>query len=119
MPEMRQVLKRGEVRWYEFAAPDKRRPVVILTRTSALRFLNGLTVAPLTSTIRDIPSEVLLTPEEDGVLNVCAVNLDNLQTVQKGQVGALLTTLSAHRMREIEQAICFALGMDRLLLLGN
>ena len=116
---MRQTMRRGEVRWYEFAAPDKRRPVLILTRTSALRFLTGVTVAPLTSTIRSIPSEVLLTPAEDSVLNLCAVNLDNIQTVQKAQLGSLLTTLSTLRMREVEQALCFALGMDRLLTLGN
>ena len=116
---MRQTLKRGEVRWYEFAAPDKRRPVLILTRTSALRYLTGITVAPITSTIRTIPSEVLLTPAEDGVLNLCAVNLDNVQTIQKSQVGALMTTLSTQRMQEVEQALCFALGMDHLLLMGN
>jgi mRNA interferase MazF len=114
---MRQTIKRGEVRWYEFAAPDKRRPVLILTRTSALRFLTGITVAPLTSTIRSIPSEVLLTPEDDGVINTCVVNLDNIQTIQKAQIGTLLTTLSPRRMREVEQALCFALGMDRLLSL--
>jgi mRNA interferase MazF len=117
--KVRQMLRRGEVRWYEFAIPDKRQPVLILTRPSALRFLTGITVAPLTSTIRSIPSEVLLTLAEDGVLYDCAVNLDNVQTVQRAQVGALLTTLSAFRMREVEQALCFALGMDRLLTLGN
>jgi mRNA interferase MazF len=118
-PEVRQVIKRGEVRWYEFATPDKRRPVLILTRNSALRFLTGITIAPITTTIRTIPSEVLLTPESDGVLAVCAVNLDNVQTVQKAQMGALLTTLSTQRMRAVEQALCFALGMDRLLTLNR
>jgi mRNA interferase MazF len=117
--KVRQILKRGEIRWYEFSAPDKRRPVLILTRTSALRFLTGITVAPITSTIRSIPSEVLLTPEDDGVRNLCVVNLDNVQTVQKAHIGALLTSLSALRMREVEQSLCFALGMDRLLTLGN
>lgn len=112
-------MRRGEVRWYTFAAPDKRRPVLILTRNSALRFLAGITVAPITSTIRSIPSEVLLSPEGDGMLNVCAVNLDNIQTVQKAQIGTLLTTLSAGRMREVEQALCFALGVDRLLTFGR
>jgi mRNA interferase MazF len=107
-------LKRGEVRWYTFAEPDKRRPVLILTRTSSLRFLTGITIAPITSTIRTIPSEVLLTPDEDGVLSACAVNLDNMQTVPKAQIGRVLTTLSAARMHEVEQALCFALGMDRL-----
>jgi mRNA interferase MazF len=110
-------MKRGEVRWYTFAEPDKRRPVLVLTRTSALRFLTGITVAPITSTVRSIPSEVLLTPAEDGVLDACAVNLDNIQTVQKAQFGRLLTILSAQRMHEVEQALCFALGMDRFFSL--
>lgn len=112
-------MKRGEIRWYSFAAPDKRRPVLILTRTSALRFLTGVTIAPITSTLRNIPSEVMLTPEDDAVLNVSAVSLDNVQTVQKRQIGAHLTTLSPLRMREVEQALCFALGMDRLLALDS
>ena len=108
-------MMRGEVRWYTFRAPDKRRPVLILTRTAALTFLTGITVAPLTTVIREIPTEVLLTPQEDGVIEPCVVNLDNLQTIQKEQVGRLITTLSALRMTDVEQALCFALGMDRRL----
>lgn len=106
-------MRRGELRWYTFAAPDKRRPV--LTRNSALGFLTGITVAPLTTTVRDIPTEVLLTPQEDGVPQLSVVNVDNIQTVQKAQLGAMITTLSAQRLAEVEQAICFALGMDGLL----
>ena len=105
-------MKRGEVRWYTFRLPDKRRPVLVLTRDSAISFLSGITVAPITSTVRDIPSEALLTPEEDGVAALCAVNLDSLQTVQKGQLGSLITTLSSWRMAEVEEALCFALGVD-------
>lgn len=105
-------MKRGEVRWYTFRPPDKRRPVLILTRDSAISFLSGITVAPITSTVRDIPSEALLTPEEDGVPALCAVNLDNVQTVQKHQLGPLITTLSSGRMAEVEGALCFALGLD-------
>ena len=55
------LMRRGEIRWYRFARPDKRRPVLILTRDSALEFLQEVTVAPVTSTIRDIPSEGVLT----------------------------------------------------------
>lgn len=106
-------MRRGEVRWYTFDAPDKRRPVLILTRSSALNFLTGVTVAPITSTVRDIPTEVFLTPEDDGVLAPCAVNLDNLQTVPKSKLGALVATLSAERMAEVERALAFALGMTR------
>lgn len=104
-------MKRGEVRWYTFKAPDKRRPVLILTRDSAIVFLNALTIAPLTTTIRDIPTEVYLTPAE-GVHSECVVNLDNLQTVPRDSIGALITTLSATRMEEVKQAISFALGFD-------
>lgn len=105
-------MRRGEVRWYTFRTPDKRRPVLILTRNSALAFLTGIMVAPLTTTIRNIPTEVLLTPAEDGVPALSAVNLDNIQTVQQTQLGPIITALSSIRMREVEQALLFAFGMD-------
>src|SRR5262249_22799466 len=68
-------MRRGEVRWYRFAQPDKRRPVVVLTRDSIIAYLGEVTVAPVTSTIRDIPSEVLLSPL-DGMSGVWFVQLD-------------------------------------------
>jgi len=102
-------VRRGEVRWYRFAAPDKRRPVVVLTRDSVLEYLGDVTVAPVTSTIRGIPSEVLLTPE-DGLPRECAVNLDHVQTVSAARVEALIAVLSSERMREIRAAMLFALG---------
>jgi len=103
------AMKRGEVRWYKFAKPDKNRPVVILTRDSAIEFLGEVTVAPITSTIRDIPTEVLLT-KEDGMPKDCAVNLDHIQTVSKGKIGPLITTLNLARMTELRSALLFALG---------
>jgi len=102
-------MKRGEVRWYKFSKPDKRRPVVILTRDSALEFLGEVTVAPVTSTIRDIPSEVLLT-EADGMRKSCAVNLDHIQTVAKAKIGPLITSVNARKMSELRAACLFALG---------
>ena len=102
-------MKRGEVRWYLFSRPDKKRPVLILTRDSALEFLGEVTVAPITSTIRDIPTEVLLT-NADGMPRDCAVNLDHLQTVSKGKIGSLITTLSAGRMQQMRSGLLFALG---------
>lgn len=108
-------MRRGEVHWCNLRAPDKRRPVVILTRTVALNFLSRITIAPITTTVRDIPTEVLLTPDDDGVPQACVVNLDNIQTIEKQDLGTLITTLSTERMNEIEQALCFALGMDRFL----
>ena len=102
-------MHRGEVRWYTFSKPDKRRPIVILTRDSALEFLGEVTVAPVTSTIRDIPSEILLT-EADGLFRDCAVNLDHIQTVAKGKIGPVITTLSPQKMSELRSACLFALG---------
>ena len=108
-------MNRGEVSWYTFRPPDKRRPVLILTRNSALDALTGITVAPITTTIRNIPTEVLLTPSEDGVVAESVINLDNLQTVPKAKVGGLITILSPAKVEAVEQAICFALRMDHLL----
>jgi mRNA interferase MazF len=102
-------MHRGEVRWYTFSKPDKRRPIVILTRDSALEFLGEVTVAPVTSIIRDIPSEILLT-EADGLFRDCAVNLDHIQTVAKGKIGPVITTLSPQKMSELRSACLFALG---------
>ena len=107
-------MERGEIRWYEFQPPDKRRPVLLLTRTSIIRFLNELTVAPITSTIRGIPSEVVL-GIDDGMPQECAVNLDHIQTVSKAKLGRLITSLSSEKMAQTAIAVCFALGIDELL----
>ena len=101
---------RGEIRWYKFRSPDKKRPVLILTRSSVIEYLGEVTVAPITSTIRNIPSEVVLSIE-DGVPQECAINLDHLQTVSKGKVGQLITELSPDRLDEVRHAICFALDL--------
>jgi len=97
------------VRWYEFSRPDRRRPVVVLTRDSVLEYLGEAAVAPVTRTVRGIPSEVVLGPE-DGMPERCAANLDHVQTVARGRLGALVTTLRSQRMAEIRDALLFALG---------
>ena len=102
-------MKRGEVRWYVFSKPDKKRPVLILTRDSALEFLGEVTVAPITTVIRDIPSEVLLT-KVDGLPRDCAVNFDHPQTVSKGKIGSLIATLSSSKMQQMRSGLLFALG---------
>jgi len=102
-------MRRGEIHWYTFKTPDKKRPVLILTRNSILDVLGEVTVAPLTSTIRRIPSEVLLTPE-DGLPTVCAINLDHVQTVSKAKIGSFITTLSDSQMDQVKNALLFALG---------
>jgi mRNA interferase MazF len=104
-------LGRGEVRLYRFPAPDQERPVLILTRGSALDYLSRVTVAPITSTVRGVPSEVVLGPE-DGMKRVCAVNLHNVVTVPQSGVGGRLVQLTPQRQREVCAALAFALGCD-------
>ena len=103
-------MKRGDVRWYKFEKPDKNRPVVILTRDSIITHLREVTVAPITTTVRDIPSEVLL-DKEDGMPRECAINCDHLQTVDKGRIGSLITTLAPSRISELRAAIAFAIAL--------
>lgn len=104
-------MNRGDVCWYNFKTPDKKRPVLVLTRDSAITVLNSITIAPITSTIRSIPTELVLT-EEDGLPHACAANFDNLQTVPKGQIGDRITRLSRRRMHEAAAAVSFALALN-------
>lgn len=103
-------MNRGEVRWYKFSHPDKKRPVLILTRGSVLSYLGEVTIAPITSSIRGIPSEVELSPA-DGMRQACAINCDHLQTVSKGKLGALITTLTPEKLSDVARAICFAIDL--------
>lgn len=103
-------MNRGEIRWYKFARPDKKRPVLIMTRGSALEYLGEVTVAPVTSTVRGIPSEVFLS-RADGMPRDCAVNCDHLQTVSKGKIGALITSLPSTKMTDVGRATRFALDV--------
>lgn len=102
---------RGDIRLYQFAPPDKKRSVVVLTRDSAIAYLSTVTVAPITSTIRGVPSEVVLS-QEDGMKVPCAVNLHNAVTVSQNRLGRRVAQLSSLRMREICMALRFSLGCD-------
>lgn len=104
-------IARGDVRLYQFSPPDKKRPVVVLTRDSVIGYLSTVTVAPITSTIRGISSEVILN-EEDGMKAPCAVNLHNAITVSQDRPGGRVAQLSSLRMSEICAALSFSLGCD-------
>jgi len=104
-------IARGDVRLYNFAPPDKKRPVVVLTRDSAIEYLSTVTVAPITSTVRDVPSEVVLN-EDDGMKALCGVNLHNAVTVSRQRLGKRVAQLSSARMTEICAALRFTLGCD-------
>ncbi len=104
-------MNRGDIRYYTFKAPDKRRPVLLLTRDSLIPHINEITVAPITSTIRGIPSEVVLTPD-DGLPESCAVNLDHIQTIPKDKLGRLVATLPSQKMELVQNSLLFALGFE-------
>jgi mRNA interferase MazF len=104
-------IARGDIRLYQFAPPDKQRPVVVLTRESAVAYLSTVTVAPITSSIRGVPSEVLL-DEDDGMKAPCVVNLHNTVTVRQQRLGKRVARLSASRMSQICAALRFSLGCD-------
>ena len=103
-------MKRGEIRWYKFKPPDKKRPVLILTRDSIIDYLNEVSIAPITSTIRDIPTEVLLS-KSDGMKNDCAINFDHIQTVSKNKIGSVITNLSSTKLRQVKNAVMFAVDL--------
>lgn len=104
-------MNRGDIHLYTFAAPDKRRPVLILTRSQAIPHLSTVTVAPVTSTIRDTPSQVLL-GEDDGMKQPCCINCHQITTVPKEKIGRRLTSLSNSRMRQVMESIQFCLALD-------
>jgi len=103
------AITRGDVRLYQFAPPDKNRPVVVLTRDSAIGYLATVTVAPISSTIRGVPSEVVL-DAEDGMKSPCAVNLHNAVTVSRERLGRRVAKLDSARMDEICAALAFSVG---------
>ena len=99
------IIAQGDVRLY------KQRPVVVLTRESALEYLSTVTVAPVTSTIRGVPSEVML-DEADGMKKPCAVNLHNMVTVSQQRLGKRVARVSGNKLGEICAAVRFSIGCD-------
>lgn len=106
---MARKLKRGEIWLYTFKAPDKRRPVLIISRPAALRFLRTALVAPVTSTIHGSPAEVLVGVAE-GLKHPSAVNLDHVQTVEQSLLHQFIGTVDADTMRRVCRALALATG---------
>ena len=104
-------MKRGEVWWAELPLPVGKRPVVLLSRDEAYSVRNAITVAEVTRTIRKIPVEVSLGPE-DGLPQKCVVNLDTIITIRKDLLIGRITLLKSDKIALIEKAIRFALGME-------
>lgn len=106
-------MKRGEICWYTFRQPDKRRPVMILTRDEVLDQLNELIVVPATRTIRGLATEVVLT-EDDGMPVTCALNFDHIALAQRDRIGPTLSTLPEGRWPDVKVALLTACGFDTI-----
>ncbi|HEY6547952.1 MAG TPA: type II toxin-antitoxin system PemK/MazF family toxin [Vicinamibacteria bacterium] len=106
-------MKQYDIRWANLPEPAGRRPVLLLTRTSAYPYLNKVMVAEVTSTIRDIPQEVSLGKRE-GLSQPSVVNLDNVHVVAKAVLADLVGTLSMSRQREVKRALGYALAWPEL-----
>jgi mRNA interferase MazF len=104
-------MRRGEIRWYTFAAPDKRRPVLLLTRDAVIDTLNEIIAVPVTRTIRGLATEVLLS-SDDGMPTTCALNFDHVGIAQRSRLGPVLSVLPSQRWPEVEDALLIACGFE-------
>lgn len=102
-------MRRGEICWYTFRVPDKRRPVLLLTRDEVIGSLNEIIVVPATRTIRGLSIEVVLTPE-DGMLAACALNFDHVSLARRDRIGSRICTFPESRWDEVRQALLKACG---------
>lgn len=106
---MARRVDRGEIWTYRFKPPDRRRPVLVLTRPEVIPLLHTVMVAPVTSTRRGAPSEVDVGVDE-GLKHNSAVNLDHVQTVEQAQLVGFVGTLSAAKMQQVCRALSVAMG---------
>ena len=106
---MAREISRGDIWTYAFRAPDKRRPVLVLTRQEVIGLLHTVMVAPITSTIHGAPSEVIVGPAE-GLKHESAINLDHVQTVEQARLTRRLGSVSDARMRDVCRALAVATG---------
>jgi mRNA interferase MazF len=105
----RRTIARGDIWQYRFAAPDKRRPVLVLSRQVALDHLRTALIAPITTSIRGLPSEVRLSVD-DGLTQECVANLDHILSVRQSDLRKFVSHLDEPRMREVCRAAGIALG---------
>jgi mRNA interferase MazF len=108
---MAERIKRGEIWQYSFSRPDKRRPVLVLTRPEVIDLLHTVMVAPITSTIHGAPSEVIIGIDE-GLKRDSAINLDHVQTVDKARLTHFLGTVGPQKMNAVCRALAIATGCD-------
>jgi mRNA interferase MazF len=108
---MARRVNRGEIWGYHFASPDKWRPVLVLSRQEVIGLLHTVMVAPITTTVRGAPSEVIVGVDV-GLKKDSAINLDHIQTVEQVRLTRFIGHLAPARMREVCRAMAIAAGCD-------
>ena len=103
-------MRRGEIWWAELPGPAGRRPVVLLSRDEAYDVRALVTIAPITTRVRDIPTEVPLSTA-DGLPKACVVNLDTITTIPKASLARMIGALTPDKLAAVERALRFALAL--------
>ena len=105
------MIARGDIRWFRFSSPDKRRPVLVLGGDRILPSLSRVPVIPLSTQVRDLPWEVVLTPDE-GLPQTCILKPEWIQSVERSHIGPLLATFPEPRWTEVRDALLRVLGLE-------
>lgn len=103
-------MKRGEIWWATLPVPERKRPVVLVSRNEAYKIRDLITIAPVTTRIRGIPTEVELNTK-DGLSRRCVVNCDNLTTIPKTWLEKRITALNPAKVQQLDKGIKFALDL--------
>lgn len=105
------MIQRGDIRWFRFDSPDKRRPVVVLGNDRLLPSLSQVPVIPLSTQIRGLPWEVALSAEE-GLPSPCVLKPEWIKSVERAFLGPRITGFPEPRWSEVRAALLQALGFE-------
>ena len=105
------MIQRGDIRWVRFASPDKRRPVLVLARADLVPALSQVPVVPLSTQVRGLPSEVMLSTE-DGLPSACVLKTEWIKAVEQSLLGPLIATFPARRWSEVRTSVLYVLGFE-------
>ena len=104
------MISRGDIRWFRFNAPDKRRPVLVLGRPDVLPSLSQVPVIPMSTQERGLSWEVPLT-ESDGMPSACVLKPEWIRTVERKYLGPLITRLPDEQWERVRMALVDVLGL--------
>lgn len=106
------LIEHGDIRWHRFRDPDKLRPVVVLGLDKLLPSLSQVPVIPISTKIRGLPWEIMLTPEE-GMPETCVLKPEWIRSVERVSLGSRITSFPAARWHEVRRSLLFVLGLDQ------